>query len=81
MIVLCDFDGTITNYDTLDYIIQTHYGEVYQKQLEKNVNNGKINHDIQLRNLLNDIGYSINDIINKLSERFDKSNDLINLTI
>jgi HAD superfamily phosphoserine phosphatase-like hydrolase len=77
MIVLCDFDGTITNYDTLDYIIQTHYGEVYQKQLEKNVNNGKINHDIQLRNLLNDMGYSINDIINKLSERFDKSNDLI----
>lgn len=80
MIILCDFDGTITNYDTLDYIIQLHYGNLQQQKLEKNIINGKIENDVQLRNLLNDMGYSIDDIISKLSERFDKTNDLIDPT-
>ena len=80
MLILCDFDGTISNYDTISYIIQLHYGKLQQQQFEKDVINGKINHDDQLRNLLNDMAYSIDDIINKLSERFDKPNDLIDRT-
>lgn len=71
MIVLCDFDGTISNYDSLDYIIQLHYGNIYQQQLEEDLINSKIEHDVQLRNLLNDMGYSIDEIINKLPSKFD----------
>ena len=80
MIILCDFDGTISNYDTIDYIIQLHYGKIYQQQLEKDVIDNKIDHDIQLRNLLIDMGYSIDVIISKLSKRFNNSDDLIDPT-
>jgi len=56
MIVLCDFDGTISNYDTLDYIIKLHYGQLQQQKLEKDIINDKIDHDVQLRTLFISIG-------------------------
>jgi 2-aminoethylphosphonate-pyruvate transaminase len=83
MIIFCDFDGTITNKDTLDCIIQSYYGNDYQNKLENDVINNKIDHDTQLRSVLKDMKYTIDDILNILISKFDKqdnSNNLVDKT-
>lgn len=80
MLVFCDFDGTITTHDLIDSIIQVHYSKPYQQQLENELINNKCEHDEQLRNILNDMGYSINDILHKLSKIFVDSNHPIDTT-
>lgn len=40
-VILCDFDGTISTVDTLDYIIKIVYGEKFQKDLEQKFLNGE----------------------------------------
>jgi 2-hydroxy-3-keto-5-methylthiopentenyl-1-phosphate phosphatase len=67
MLVFYDFDGTITNYDTLDYIIQLHYGKEQQKLWEQDLINGA-NHNTQLQSILKDTQYSIGDILHKLKK-------------
>ena len=35
MIIFCDFDGTITNSDLIDIIINNYYGKEKQKEFEQ----------------------------------------------
>ena len=65
MIVFCDFDGTITTCDTNDFIIINHYGKEYYDNLEKRMIEEK-NHNEQLRNVLVNMAYSMDEILDKL---------------
>jgi aspartate aminotransferase-like enzyme/2-hydroxy-3-keto-5-methylthiopentenyl-1-phosphate phosphatase len=68
MIIFCDFDGTITNHDTLDYIIQSYYGDLKYKTIEQKMINEKGSHNKQLREILIDMNYTIDEIFNLLGD-------------
>lgn len=69
MLVICDFDGTITNFDTLDFVIEKHYGKTMKENFDNEVINGDIDHDNQLRKVLIDMKYDMKDILQILNDQ------------
>ena len=70
MEVFCDFDGTITEFDVLDHIIEVFYGKDKQLLFQQELLDGKIEHNKQLSEIFTRMGYSITDIISLLSKKY-----------
>jgi 2-aminoethylphosphonate-pyruvate transaminase len=64
MEIFCDFDGTITTKDTLDFIIETYYGKIQQQIFERELLDGKIEHNKQLSEIFINMNHSLNDVLN-----------------
>jgi aspartate aminotransferase-like enzyme/2-hydroxy-3-keto-5-methylthiopentenyl-1-phosphate phosphatase len=70
MIIISDFDGTISNIDLIDYILDTHYGPEMRQEHEEKVFAGDIKSDY-FYDKLSDIK-DIHFYIDKLKNSFNK---------
>lgn len=69
-IIFSDFDGTITNNDLLDIVVDHYFGEEKRKGVDQKVLNGELEHDKSLELIFADVKCDLDnayDLIDKKS--------------
>ena len=69
IIIFCDFDGTITKYDTLDCIFDNVIGEKKRLEYDYKVYNNEISNNQLLSELLSDINISLDSALKLIYEK------------
>lgn len=73
MIIFSDFDGTISKTDLNDIIVKQYYGVEKQLEFEDDLKNNKIEHNIQLKEIFDNIPYDFNQVINIINDNLDNN--------
>ena len=71
MVIFCDFDGTISNVDLLDIVIEQYYGKEQQSLFEKQLLDGEIEHNHFLKNTFEKMNYNIEDMIKIIENKLE----------
>jgi 2-hydroxy-3-keto-5-methylthiopentenyl-1-phosphate phosphatase len=66
-IVFCDFDGTISNFDLIDVIVEKYIGTEYLIEMNKKLSLISAEHNEYLKNTFNNINASFDEIVNLLN--------------
>lgn len=67
--IFCDFDGTITNYDLLDIIVDVFNDTKYRTDMDTKILNNEIEHNNALEILFSKVDISFNEAINIIDKK------------
>ena len=69
MEIFCDFDGTISKKDLLDVVVSSIYSEDKIKELENQILEKKIDHNVQLKNTFDNLSYNLETFVNIIDKQ------------